>query len=75
MIKRYQEWLAEDKANYSNKNYDKDGFPQVDRTFMQYSKASKETLKELAAKYKLDPRGSKKEVIRAILVKIGRAHV
>ena len=72
MINKYKIWL-EDKANYSNKNYDKEGFPEVDRTYMQYSKASRDTLKQLAAKYKLDNRGSKKALLSRIMTKFSGA--
>ena len=72
MINKYKLWL-EDKANYSNTRYDKEGFPEVDRTYMQYSKASRDTLKQLADKYKLDNRGTKKALLTRIMTKFNGA--
>ena len=57
----------EEKAYFANKSYDKDGFPNVDRDFMQYSKAATKSLKELCSNYKLDHRGTKKQLITRIL--------
>ena len=67
MISKLFNQFKEERANFSNKNYDKDAFPKVDRDFMQYSKASTKSLKELCANYKLDIRGTKKQLITRIL--------
>lgn len=66
-MKSFGTFVDEEKAYYSNDSYDKENFPGVDREFMQYSKASRATLKELCAKRKLDTRGSKKQLITRIL--------
>jgi hypothetical protein len=62
--------FTEEKAYFANKGYDKDGFPDVDRDFMQYSKASRHSLKQLATNYKIDSRGTKKQLITRILQRL-----
>ena len=64
---KFSEWLAEDKASYSNQNFDKKHFPKVDSDYLAYSKASRKSLKKLCVNYKLDPTGTKKQLITRIL--------
>ncbi len=50
--------------------HDKKNFPKVDRDYKVYSKLSKKTLKKVASKYKVDPKGSKGGVLRNVLARL-----
>ncbi|MGI9569004.1 MAG: hypothetical protein ACR2PH_04515 [Desulfobulbia bacterium] len=69
-MKTFSAWLEDKKAYYSNKNKDAKNFPQVDNSYLQYSKSSEPSLKKITAKMKLNNSGSKPELLTKILQKL-----
>ena len=59
--------FLEDRFTFSADGFDKKAFPEVNTSYMQYSKASREALKKIAEKFKIDDTGSKASLITKIL--------